>query len=194
MIQLSTRFADAVAYACAAHAKQIRKGTAIPYVAHLLGVASIALEFGANEDEAIGAILHDVVEYCGGKPRRDDVRSRFGATVATIVDGCTDSDVNPKPPWRQRKENYIQHLAQASASTRLVSASDKLYNARSILDDYRNIGDTAWSRFTGDKSGTLWYYRALANAYKAAGSNALIQELDRVVSELEDLVHRTDEH
>ena len=187
MIQLSKRFSDAVAYACAAHAQQIRKGTEIPYVAHLLGVASIALEFGANEDEAISAILHDVVEDCGGKPRLDDVRLRFGPTVAAIVEGCTDSDVTPKPAWQQRKENYLKHLVHASPSTRLVSAADKLYNARSILHDLRIIGDQVWSRFTGKKTGTLWYYRALVNTYKAVGSNPLIIELNRVVSEIEHL-------
>ena len=187
MILLTKRFGDAVTYACAAHAQQIRKGTAIPYVAHLLGVASIALEFGGNEDEAVGAILHDVVEDCGGKPRLEEVRSMFGATVATIVEGCTDTDVPPKTSWQVRKETYINHLAHASASTRLVAASDKLYNARAIIHDLRIIGDKVWSRFTGDKAGSLWYYRALVDAFKAHGSNALIKELDRVVTEMEQL-------
>ena len=187
MTLLSQRFADAVAYASAAHGQQLRKGTQIPFVAHLLGVASIALEFGANEDEAIGAILHDVVEDCGGKPRLEDIRAKFGAAVATIVAGCTDTDLTPKPDWRERKENYIHHLAHAPASVRLVSASDKLYNTRATLHDFRNIGDQVWRRFKGDKSGTLWYYRSLVKAFQAAESNALIAELDRVVSELEQL-------
>src|ERR1700730_12807507 len=114
--QLSPRFAESVAYACEAHGPQKRKVTEIPYIAHLLGVAAIALEYGANEDEAIAAILHDVVEDAGGKPRLEDVRSRFGLTVAEIVEGCTDAVEIPKPPWQQRKEDYITHLPHASAS------------------------------------------------------------------------------
>src|SRR5687768_18506851 len=127
---LSPKFGEALQYAVIVHAGQMRKGTNIPYVSHLLGVASIAMEHGANEDETIGALLHDAGEDAGGRGRIEDIRQRFGNQVADIVDGCTDAYVLPKPPWRKRKEDYIAHITTASASVRLVSAADKLHNAR----------------------------------------------------------------
>ena len=134
-MNLSPRFDQALHYAVLIHAGQLRKGTEIPYLSHLLGVASIALEYGANEDQAIGALLHDAGEDAGGRGRIEDIRQRFGDEVADIVDGCTDADVVPKPEWRKRKADYIAHIATASAAVRLVSASDKLHNARAILRD-----------------------------------------------------------
>lgn len=185
---LSHRFTEALIYARELHATQVRKGSGVPYIAHLLGVASIALEYGANEDEAIAALLHDAIEDQGGNATREEIRRRFGDIVTEIVDGCTDADTIPKPPWRQRKEDYIAHLPRASASVRLVSAADKLYNAATILKDYRILGDNIWSRFKGGKEGSLWYYRALVVAFRKVESTPLVDELDRVVSELENLV------
>lgn len=185
---LSERFTEALVYATQLHAQQTRKGTNIPYISHLLGVASIALEYGADEDSAIAALLHDAVEDQGGATTREEIRRRFGDVVTGIVDGCTDADTIPKPPWRQRKEKYIAHLGTASAAVRLVSASDKLYNARSILKDYRELGESLWSRFKGGKEGTLWYYRALVEAFQDGASTPLIEELQRVVTQLEQLV------
>ena len=182
------RFDDALGYAARLHARQVRKGTAVPYVAHVLGVCSIAMEYGGDEDEAIAALLHDGPEDQGGLVVLDDIRTRFGDKVAEIVAGCSDTFVTPKPPWRVRKEAYIAHLPSASVSTRLVSASDKLYNARAILSDTLRIGDRLWERFTGGKSGTLWYYRALTDTYRGLPDvriNPLVDELDRVVTELE---------
>lgn len=187
-MMLSKRFTDALTFATQLHANQTRKGGKVPYIAHLLGVASIALEHGANEDEAIAALLHDAIEDQGGAATREEIRRRFGDIVTEIVDGCTDSDTTPKPPWRQRKEAYIAHIPKASASVLLVSASDKLYNARSILNDYRLIGENVWERFHGGKDGTLWYYRAVLEAFRSTGSTPLFDELERVVSELESLV------
>jgi (p)ppGpp synthase/HD superfamily hydrolase len=184
---LSPLFDEALVWASRLHGAQERKGSGVPYVAHLLGVASIALEYGAGEDEAIAALLHDAVEDQGGAPVLARIRQRFGDQVAAIVEGCTDTDQMPKPPWRARKEAYVAHVRHAPASVRLVSASDKLYNARSILADYRVHGDAVWERFTGARNGTLWYYRALVDAYSAAGRTPLVDELDRVVSELERL-------
>lgn len=184
---LSPRFQDALAYAARLHGEQLRKGTDIPYIAHLLGVTSIALHHGASEDEAIAALLHDAVEDQGGAATREEIRKLFGDDVARIVDGCTDTDVSPKPPWRQRKEAYIRHIHDASPSVRLVSASDKVDNARAILSDYRQCGESVWDRFKGGKEGTLWYYRALVEAFTATGTNPLIEELDRIVSELEGM-------
>lgn len=185
---LSERFTEALVFATQLHANQVRKGSGVPYISHLLGVASIALEYGANEDEAIGALLHDAVEDQGGAKTREEIRRRFGDTVTAIVDGCTDADTIPKPPWRQRKEAFIASIPAASPSVLLVSASDKLYNSRSILKDYRVLGESVWERFKGGKEGTLWYYRSLVEAYRKISSSPLIDELERVVSELEQLV------
>lgn len=185
---LSERFREALVFAMELHATQIRKGSGVPYAAHLLGVASIALEYGANEDEAIAALLHDAIEDQGGAATREEIRRRFGETVTAIVDGCTDADTIPKPPWRSRKEAYIAKIPHAPASVRLVSMSDKLYNARSIVQDYRHLGDELWQRFQGGKDGILWYYRACSDAFRAAGSSPLQQELERVVQSLESLV------
>ncbi len=185
---LSEKFTEALVYATQLHETQIRKGSGVPYIAHLLGVASIALEYGANESEAIAALLHDAIEDQGGAKIRDEIQQRFGETVAQIVEGCTDTDLTPKPPWRDRKEAYLAHISHTSASVRLVSAADKLYNAQSILKDYRQIGDEIWQRFTGKKEGTLWYYRSLVNAFRQVETTPLIEELDRVVAELEQLV------
>jgi (p)ppGpp synthase/HD superfamily hydrolase len=186
---LSDKFTEALVYAAQLHATQIRKGSGVPYIAHLLGVASIALEYGANESEAIAALLHDAIEDQGGAKTRDEIQQRFGETVAAIVEGCTDTDLTPKPPWRDRKEAYLAHISHTVASVRLVSAADKLYNCQSILKDYRQIGDEIWQRFTGKKEGTLWYYRSLVNAFRQVETTPLIEELDRVVSELEQLVN-----
>ena len=184
---LSNRFSEALIYAASLHATQVRKGSGVPYIAHLLGTASIALEYGASEDEAIAALLHDAIEDCGGPTIREAIRRRFGDTVTAIVDGCTDSDITPKPPWRLRKEAYIAHILTASHSIRLVSAADKLYNARSILQDCRQLGDTVWERFKGGKEGSLWYYRSLVEAFRQAESTPIVEELDRTVLELDKL-------
>lgn len=182
---LSGRFEEALVYAARLHAGQARKGTSIPYIAHLLAVAAIVLEHGGNEDEAIAALLHDAIEDQGGAATRAEIRRRFGETVVQIVDGCSDAETMPKPPWRPRKEAYLAHLRQASPSVRLVSAADKLHNARAILADYRAIGDTLWQRFSGRKEGTLWYYRSVVGSLRAAGTTPLVEELARVVAELE---------
>jgi (p)ppGpp synthase/HD superfamily hydrolase len=151
-------------------------------------VCSIAIEYGADEDEAIAALLHDGPEDQGGAEVINNIRAQFGFRVADIVEGCSDTFEFPKPPWKARKEAYIAHLSSASQSTRLVSAADKLYNARAILNDALRIGDLIWTRFNGRKDGTLWYYRALVECYQAqpdARLNPLVDELNHVVTELE---------
>ena len=192
-MQLTARFSDALAYACQLHATQVRKGSGVPYVAHLLSVAALVLEHGASEDEAIAAVLHDAVEDQGGAAVRDEIAERFGSTVADIVDGCTDTDLEPKPPWQQRKEQYLDRLPDAGHSVQLVSAADKLHNARSLVEDFRRHGDALWPRFTAGKQGTLWYYRSVTDALAGAQCAALVEELDRVVSELERMARRTHE-
>ena len=184
---LSERFTNAMKLAAELHSKQLRKGTNIPYVSHLLGVTSLVLEHGANEDEAIAALLHDAVEDCGGVKTLSLIRNNFGDNVAAIVEGCTDSYKTPKPPWRVRKENYIAHLSNASASVLLVSNADKLHNARAILNDLRTCGESVWQRFSGGRDGTLWYYRSLANTFNKLNNGALAKELNRVVNDIEDI-------
>ena len=156
-----------------------------PNVGHLLSVAGIALDYGANEEEAIAALLHDAVGHQGGAATREVIREHFGDQVVAIVMGCSDAEGEPKPPWQGRKEAYLARLPHESVSVRLVSAADKLHNARSILMDYRRLGKELWSRFKGDKEGTLWYLRSLVPVFRSAGSTPLIDELDRVVTELE---------
>jgi (p)ppGpp synthase/HD superfamily hydrolase len=183
----SFRFEAALLYAALLHADQKRKGSDTPYIAHLLGVASLVLENGGDEDEAIAALLHDAVEDQGGRPRLEEIRRRFGDTVAEIVQGCTDTDASPKPPWQPRKEAYLARLRHAPPSVLLVSLADKLQNARAILADYRSVGEALWSRFTGGREGTLWYYREVVKVYRAGAPGGLTEELDRVVSEIERL-------
>jgi (p)ppGpp synthase/HD superfamily hydrolase len=182
---LSRRFERALQFALRKHASQTKKGTKVPYAAHLLGVASLVLEAGGDEDLAIAALLHDVVEDCGGTPMLNEVRRRFGKRVAHVVAGCTDSDTYPKPPWRSRKEKYLRHLRTADADVRLVSAADKVHNTRAILTDYREIGEPIWERFQGKRDGTLWYYRELVKEFRRTKATRLTKELERVVTELE---------
>lgn len=190
---LTERFAHALAYAFDAHRRQARKGSGVPYVAHLLGVSSLVLEYSGDEDEAIAALLHDSIEDQGGDARLADVRLHFGERVAEIVLGCTDAIAEPKPPWRERKQAYVAHLRVASSSVRLVAAADKLYNARCIVADYRALGDGLWSRFSGGRDGVLWYYREVCTALAqsdATARMALVAELDRTIRELEALCRR----
>jgi (p)ppGpp synthase/HD superfamily hydrolase len=187
-MKLSEKFQEALIYATRAHGNQMRKKTGIPFIAHILGVTAIAMEYGANETEAISALLHDTVEDCGGAERLSDIRETFGDDVASIVDGCTDIYETPKPPWLKRKRAYIDHLKESDSSTRLVSASDKLHNTRAILAELRRHGLEVFDRFSGKKDGALWYYRTLVTAFRGHRDHAdLIDELERVVSEIEKL-------
>lgn len=180
---LSLRFTDALATAADLHRAELRKGTSIPYVSHLLAVASIALEFGADEDEAIAALLHDAIEDAPkalGPEAATVVRRligmKFGSRVLDIVEACTDADVQPKPAWTVRKEQYLAGIAHKSASAILVSAADKLHNARAILRDYQTHGAALWSRFNkeaGD-AGTLGYYRGLWRHFRGAHTASMI--------------------
>jgi len=170
------------------HANQTRKGTSTPYIAHLLAVAALVIENGGEEDEAIAALLHDAIEDQGGQETRDEISRRFGSKVVSIIDGCTDTDQVPKPPWRERKEEYIARLKkESSGSVRLVSLADKVHNARAIIADHSQIGDPVWARFKGGKEGTLWYYRSLVDVFRSFGSSALLEEFERLVSNLERL-------
>jgi (p)ppGpp synthase/HD superfamily hydrolase len=182
--KLGPRLQSAFRYAAEKHAGQTRKQTAVPYLSHLMAVASLVLEAGGDEEMAIAALLHDVVEDCGGMPTLLEVRKLFGRRVANIVEGCTDSFGEPKPEWVERKKDYLSELKHVDADTRLVSAADKLHNVRTILADYRQQGELIFDRFTGKKDGTLWYYRALSDEYQRS-QNRLTQELEIAVAELE---------
>lgn len=191
-LHLTDRFTRAIEYACHLHIER-RKGTDIPYMAHLLGVASLVMaEAGhavvpVTEDMVIAALLHDTVEDHGGLLRLEDVKRNFGPDVARMVEGLTDSfvgDSGDKEPWRQRKEAYIARLWKEPADVQLISAADKVYNAKAILDDYREIGPEIWSRFKRGRNDQLWYFNALLEVFKASGGGRTVDELERVISEL----------
>lgn len=185
---LGPRLQRAFRYAAEKHDGQTRKQTAVPYLSHLMAVASLVLEAGGDEDMAIAALLHDVVEDCGGMPRLREVRMQFGSRVAKIVEGCTDSFGEPKPEWVERKKDYLCEVKHADVETRLVSASDKLHNVRTILADYRQHGEDIWERFSGKREGTLWYYRALSDEYQRRNPNRITRELEIAVAQLEHAV------
>jgi (p)ppGpp synthase/HD superfamily hydrolase len=185
---LSERFAAAFRFAFEVHREQTKKGSSIPYISHLLEVAGLVLGFGGNEDEAISALLHDTVEDHPDIVSFEKLRERFGEPVAAIVESCSDASSMPKPPWKGRKEKYIEHLRTAGESVLMVSAADKLSNARAVLKDYRAVGDNVWSRFNAGKSDQLWYYRTVTDTLllRANGGRAqpLADELARAVGEL----------
>lgn len=175
---LGARFEEALAYAAELHRTQFRKGTAIPYISHLLAVCALVLEHGGSEDEAIAAVLHDAVEDQGGPPTLDEIRRRFGDRVASIVAACSDTDKTPKPPWRERKQAYIDHLReeQTSDSILLVSACDKLHNLRAIVADYERIGAALWDRFNEGAEEQVWYYGELLDAFAERKVNPSLVE------------------
>ncbi len=183
--QLSSRFDDAFLYAHEAHRDQLRKKTNRPYISHLMGVASLVLQYGGDEEQAMAALLHDVVEDCGGAPRLKEIREKFGERVARIVDGCTDSDEIRKPPWLERKQQYLERVRGEPEEVLLVSAADKLYNMREILMDVRELGSGVWERFKGRREGSLWYYHGLIEAFRGRTPRGLLAELERTVKELE---------
>jgi (p)ppGpp synthase/HD superfamily hydrolase len=190
VMKLGPRFEEAFRFAAERHATQTRKKTDVPYISHLMSVAALVLEAGGDEDQTIAALLHDVVEDCGGEPVLEEVRQRFGDRVAKIVAGCTDAYTIPKPAWKQRKLDYLEVLRRADDDVRLVSAADKLHNVRTILVDYRTDGDAVWERFSGRRDGTLWYYRAVLDVLTRGNPNRLVGELQRVVTELETLASK----
>ena len=181
MAKLTSRFDDALIYAHAAHQSQVRKGSGAPYLGHLMGVASIVLDDGGGEDEAIAALLHDAAEDQGGRARLEDIRSRFGDAVAAIVEDCTDSWTDPKEPWLERKQAYIQHARTLAGPSLRVSAADKVHNAYAILRDLRTRGERAWEPFSATPDDVVAYYESLVRAYREAGGGMLVDELDRIV-------------
>ncbi len=187
-IPLDERFAQALQYAWQLHRHQMRKMGQTPFFAHLMAVAGLVLDYGGSQEEAIAALLHDAVEDQGGLERLGEIRQRFGDTVAAIIEGCTDSFQQPKPPWRERKERFLARLAEAGDSVRLVCAADKIHNLRSLIRAYRVHGEAVWSAFRGGREGTLWYYRAVLERLQQGPSMPIVQEFAELVDQLEKLV------
>lgn len=183
---LTDRFDRALLYASQVHGGQTRKQTAIPYIAHLIGAAALVLEDGGDEDQAIAALLHDAPEDQGGRERLADIRARFGDRVASIVEGCTDTFERTKPAYVPRKRQHISRLRGADAAVLRVSAADKLNNARAILPDLHRVGEDLFGRFSGGKSGTLWYYACMSGLLAERLPGSLTAELQRVVREIHD--------
>ncbi len=183
---LSDRFREAFVYGFDLHRHQVRKGTSVPYIAHLMAVAALVLENGGDEETAIAALLHDAVEDQGGDETLKNIGSRFGPRVADIVRNCSDSDTIPKPPWRERKEKALRYLEKASPEEILVILADKIHNARCITADLRRSGLKIWDRFHGGRDGTLWYYRAVLEALTARKLYpVLLHELAVLVRQME---------
>lgn len=184
---LTARFDEALRLAHDLHRSQVRKGTTIPYISHLLAVSALVIEHGGTEDQAIAALLHDGPEDQGGAATLDIIRSQFGNAAADIVADCTDAWAEPKPPWKERKVAYVASLAHKPAASLLVSAADKAHNARAIVEDLRLEGSETFSRFNGGREGTLWYYHALSDAFTGHIPPRLQNQLARAVEEMEAL-------
>ena len=184
---LDDRFEAALVMAYRLHRSQVRKGSPVPYVAHLLSVAALVLEDGGDEDEAIAALLHDAVEDQGGSVTRELVRVTFGDRVCEIIDGCTESMVQPKPPWKERKLLHLEKVVTASVSVRRVTMADKLHNIRSLLADYERFGEGLWARFGGGKAGTIWYYQEMVKRLQVGESVGMMRSLSEAVGRLEGL-------
>jgi GTP pyrophosphokinase len=176
-VALTYRFLEALQWATWAHQGQIRKGSQTPYISHPMAVAGLVMEHGSDEDQVIAALMHDLVEDQGGMDTLLQIKHRFGAGVADIVDGCSDDAPlrgEPKKPWKERKERYLEHLAHAAPSILLVSLADKVHNLRTIVTDLREHGEVAWERFTAKKQGSVWYYEQLLVIFAQACENGKI--------------------
>lgn len=187
-IQLTQRFEQAFIYANHLHAKQVRKMSGVPYMAHLFSVAALVLEDGGSEDEAIAALLHDAIEDQGGLPTRTAIYEQFGDRVGAIVDGCTEWRTLPKPPWKERKLQYLNNLQQASPEVLRVSLADKLHNLRSLLVDWHWHGDRVWDEFNSSPEEQLWFYQSLVQVYSQSIESRMLDELWQLVTKLQQRV------
>jgi (p)ppGpp synthase/HD superfamily hydrolase len=188
---LGQRFCDALCWANALHAEQRRKVSGVPYVSHVLAVASLVIENDGSEDEAIAALLHDAAEDCGGQQTLQKIREQFGSVVANIVLGCSDTLETPKPPWHQRKQNYLIRLAVADRAVKLVSLADKVHNLRTSVHGFTIYGDTFWKNFNGGREGLLWYYKELTHLFERSNLPApLLLDLSANWRQLHELLKR----
>jgi (p)ppGpp synthase/HD superfamily hydrolase len=181
----SERFADSLGYTARVHAGQIKRADGRPYIAHLLRVAGLVIQEGGSEDEAIAALLHDAAEDHGGFARLDEIRTRYGRTVADLVEECTDSLEEPKPPWRRQKEQHLAEFERCCPGALLVLLADKLDNARTMLREHRVHGEELWKRYGKGPGDVRWYYGALSERLPALRPGALADELTRTCSELD---------
>jgi (p)ppGpp synthase/HD superfamily hydrolase len=188
MTDLTERFEEALVFAAHLHQHQKRKTTQIPYISHLMSVSALVLEDGGDEDEAIAGLLHDAVEDQGGKQTLEEVRNRFGDRVAFIIESCSDSFVKPKPPWRERKDAFLDLLRSAPEDVRRVALADKIHNARSLLISLRKDGKEVWEYFNGGKEGSLWYYRSLLQIFRETGDDFMTEELARIMEDIEAII------
>jgi (p)ppGpp synthase/HD superfamily hydrolase len=199
-LHLSRRFTDACDYARHLHIER-RKGTNIPYMAHLLGVASLVMgeaghaPFPVTEDMVIAALLHDAAEDHGGSLRLMDIEHNFGKHVANMVEGLSDSleeDSGRKASWKERKEAYVIRLPKEPPEVQLISIADKLYNARAILEDYRIIGPLIWERFNRGRDEQLWYFDELRKIFNRSTLGRIVDEYERVFHTLKELSGRSE--
>lgn len=196
IVPMTPRFAEAFLLAERLHCAQKRKKTQVPTISHLMAVTALVLENGGGEDAAIAALLHDAAEDCGGRPVLEEIRRRFGDSVASIVEDCSDTLESPKPRWQPRKERYLEHLETAPESTLLVSLADKVHNTRSLAFEFRRVGDRLWQRFTATQEQTLWYYQSLLTVFRRRcpeQQKPLVDELARAFSDLKALAGHGDD-
>lgn len=186
------RIEQAYLLASELHRGQRRKRSGIPYVFHLMAVAALVAEYGGDEDQIVAAFLHDAIEDAGGPRAREIIRDRFGDRVVALVDGCTDSEEEPKPPWRPRKEAYVARLREEPGDVRLVSVADKVHNCRSIVAALR-AREEIWSKFQGGKAGCLWYYREILAAAGDGWDHPILSELERTIAAMNALAAAEDE-
>jgi len=194
IVPMTPRFAAAFLFAERLHCTQVRKKTQVPTISHLMAVTALVLENGGGEDEAIAGLLHDTAEDCGGRPVLEEIRRRFGDSVASIVEDCSDTLESPKPRWQPRKERYLEHLETAPESTLLVSLADKVHNVRSLVFEYRRVGDQLWQRFSASQDQTIWYYQSLLEIFRRRSPDPhrpLVDELARALAVLEDMIGTT---
>lgn len=189
---MTHRLGEALAWAADLHAGQVRKGTQVPYVAHLLAVAALVLDGGGQEDDAIAALLHDALEDT--EATRDEIEARFGSQVARVVAACSDTEVQPKPPWRERKTDFLARLGGPDADEHvlLVVAADKIHNVGSMLADHRRVGDASWARFKAGPRDQHWYYREVARHVRSGLGGPMADTLDGLVAQLGALVDAGD--
>jgi (p)ppGpp synthase/HD superfamily hydrolase len=195
-VVLGDRYAEAVRFASHIHSAHTRKGKDTAYVCHLLGVSALVLEAEGSEDQAIAGLLHDAAEDCGGEPMLDVISDKFGPEVARIVRACSDSlivNADEKRPWKLRKEDHLAHLRKADSAVLIVTAADKLHNARAILTDVQIHGVVTLERFNGKADGTLWYYQQMLRVLQECHAPVILTvPLEGVVRDLDERIHSTD--
>ncbi len=185
-MELTKAFEEALVYALRLHETQRRKGSGVPYIAHLLAVASLVIEDGGDETQAIAALLHDAIEDQGGDTARQEIRRKFGEHVLAIVETCSESDTKPKPPWKERKDRLLRQMREASPEALRVAVADKLHNLRSIVADRERQGEDIWKRFSSGKDAQLWFYHSFTEIVRGRFESPMMTEIERLERILAD--------